>query len=445
MKGTQSDSSQKVVVRLVAAAVLIGSVFSVANASPADELPKEWKHWSHFRGIDVPPPADDAEASAPASKLVRVALPEALFKHGRSDLADLRVLDERGEDVGFVIFDRDNGRETEWRSTERVDAGFVPGEYTQVVADTGEGDALHNRVQVTLPPAEEEFFTWVEVAASQDGKTWRVVSAKAPLYRFGRQGFGRTHAIQYPRTRDRFLRLRLLESEVEIDIERLRVAEKTDNESEMVDIRRALVRNPDSPEGESWWEPNGPMSEVPIAAIRVETASEAFHRPVKVSVSEDRQVWDQVGEGIIYRYRAEESSPGDEPGTSRQSLQVDVRNTASPFWRATILDRSDPPVTDLEVVLMQSQRYLVFRPSAGSTYRLAYGNPKAEAPEYEIAELTSRDSLAGARLAELGDEQTNETWTSSEPFSERHPVMLWMMLGLAILVLGSMALRALRT
>jgi hypothetical protein len=183
---------------------------------------------------------------------------------------------------------------------------------------------------------------------------------------------------------------------------------------------------------------------VPIAAVRVETASEAFHRPVRVSVSEDGESWNPVGEGVIYRYLAEESSPGDEPGTSRESLQVDVRNTASPFWRVTVLDRSDPPIADLEVVLMQSQRYLVFRPAAGSTYRLAYGNPNAEAPEYELAELTSRDSLLGARLAELGGEQANESWTSSEPFSERHPVLLWLMLGVAILVLGAMALKALR-
>jgi hypothetical protein len=420
---------------LAALGVLTIGVSTVANAASDADLPPEWKHWSHFRGIEVPPPP---------SKLVRVALPEALFTHSRSDLADLRVLDASGEDVGFVLFDRGSGRETEWRATELTDAGFVPDEYTQVVADTGEGDALHNRVQVTLPEAEEEFFTWVEVAASQDGKTWRVVRDKAPLYRFGRHGFGRTHAIHYPRTRDRFLRLRLLEGQVEIDVERLRVAEKIEDESELIDIRRALLRNPESSEGESWWEPNGPMPEVPIAAVRVETASEAFHRPVKVSVSDDGQTWQQVGEGVIYRYRAEESSPGDEPGSTRQSLQVDVKNTASPFWRATILDRDDPPIADLEVVLMQSQRYLVFRPSPGTTYRLAYGNANAEAPEYEIAELTSRDSLLGARLAELGGEQANEAWTSSEPFSERHPVILWLMLGVAILVLGGMALKALR-
>ena len=93
---------------------------------------------------------------------------------------------------------------------------------------------------------------------------------------------------------------------------------------------------------------------------------------------------------------------------------------------------------------MQNRRYVVFRAAPDGAYRLVYGNPGAEAPEYEIAALTSRDALAGARLAELGAEQTNDAWRSSEPFTERHPVLLWIVLGLAVAVIGGMALKALR-
>jgi hypothetical protein len=416
-----------------------------ATALSATELPEKWKHWSHFREIELPAIQDDD-----ASDLVRVALPEELFKEARTNLADLRVVDANGRHVGYVVFDRGRGPEAEWRPTELLDVGFVAGEYTQVVADTGEGDVLHNRVEVTLPTADEEFFTWVEVAASQDLDTWRVVRDKAPLYRFRQKGFGRTVSVHYPRTRDRWLRLRLLDGDQAIAVERLRVAERVEDESELVDIRRSLVRSLESAEGESWWEPAGRLPAVPIAAARVETTSEAFHRPVKVSVSEDGKIWRQVGEGQIYRYPADESGSGeppaeDEPTMTRQSLQVDVRNTAAPFWRVTVLDRDDPPIADLSVVLLQNRRYVVFRAAAGGAYRLAYGNRLARAPEYEIADLTSRDALATARLAELGDEQANDAWTSSEPFTERHPALMWAMLILAIAVLGGLALRSLRS
>lgn len=422
--------------------ILIGIwLLAAVTALSAGELPKEWRHWSHFRAIEAPVIPDETAGS---SALVRVALPEELFREARSDLADLRILGSDGRDIGYVVFERGRGPNTEWRATELVDVGFVPGQYTQVVADAGEDDALHNRVEVTLPTADEEFFTWVEIWASPDLETWRLVRAKAPLYRFRQKGFGRTISLDYPRTRDRWLRLRLLEGNQEIPVERLRVAERVGDESELVDLRRVLARSPRSAENESWWEPTGPLPDVPIAAIRVESARKAFHRPLKVSVSDDGKMWRQIGQGQVYRY-SDQQPEAIEPDVARQSLQIDVRNTAAPYWRVTVLDRDDPPIEDLAVFLQQNRRYVVFRAAAGSTYSLAYGNPRADPPEYEIAELTSRDALAAARLLELGAEQVNMAWKSSEPFTERHPVLMWAMLLLAIAVLGGLAFKALRS
>ena len=112
-------------------------LIAAAAAVSAAELPDRWMHWSHFRQIDVPTVSDEAPG---ASALVRVAMPEGLFKEARSNLADLRVVDSNGRAVGYVVFDRGRGPETDWRATELVDVGFVPEQYTQVVADAGEGD-----------------------------------------------------------------------------------------------------------------------------------------------------------------------------------------------------------------------------------------------------------------------------------------------------------------
>lgn len=404
----------------------------------ASELPAEWRNWSHSREIEF--------GVLDERSLVRVAIPEALFEEARSDLADLRVVDATGETVGYVLFQRGTGPETAWRPTELSDVGFVPGSHTQLVADTGDEGALHNAVEVTLPQGEGEFFAWVEVAASPDGETWRIVRARAPLYRFRQRGFGRTVSISYPRTRDRWLRLRLRWQEEEVAVERLRVAERLDEDRELTRLRRSLTRNADSPAGESWWEAPGDMPEVPIAAVRVATSKESFHRPVTVSASEDGSQWRQVGAGNIFRFPPEEAGEGSpESMPIRQSLLVDVRHTASRLWRVTVFDRGDPPIADLTVSLMQNRRYVVFQAEPGGSYRLAYGNPRAEAPEYELASLTSRDALTTATLATLGASLANEGWVSGEPFTERHPVILWAALGLVVLVLGGMALRVLRT
>ena len=73
---------------------------------------------------------------------------------------------------------------------------------------------------------------------------------------------------------------------------------------------------------------------------------------------------------------------------------------------------------------MQSRRFAVFRPSADRSYRILYGNARADTPEYEIAAIVSRDQQASAPLAELGPERRNEDWVTSAPFTERHPALL---------------------
>jgi hypothetical protein len=44
----------------------------------------------------------------------------------------------------------------------------------------------------------------------------------------------------------------------------------------------------------------------------------------------------------------------------------------------------------------------------------------------------------------LGAEEVTSNYADPRPFTERHPNLLWIALGLAVVLLGSVALRALR-
>ena len=50
---------------------------------------------------------------------------------------------------------------------------------------------------------EKDFMVWVEIAASDDRVTWRIVRERAPIYRFEKDGLEGTQTISYPRTRSR--------------------------------------------------------------------------------------------------------------------------------------------------------------------------------------------------------------------------------------------------
>ena len=88
-------------------------------------------------------------------------------------------------------------------------------------------------------------------------------------------------------------------------------------------------------------------------------------------------------------------------------------------------------------------RHLVFREHPETTCQLIYGNSRTPAPEYDLARLTPREDLGRTASGELGPRTTNTAQLSPEPWSERHPVVLWLALGVGVAVLGFLALRSL--
>lgn len=413
----------------------------VTLSGPADgaEFGDKWRSWSHASTIEL------ADVNLD-STLVAIPVSADLYDHAQPDLSDLRVLDRAGEEVGYVVFAKKSQGRRAWRGSKLSDTGFVVGEYIQAVADVGESDELHNLLEVKLGSGEQEFFSWVELGASRDRETWRVVRERAPIYRFSnsRPGLPQTALwIRYPPTRDRWLRLRLLTTDQEVSVEGIRVCEQIEETPELLPVASGISLSSESPADESHWTTTG-LPGLPITAVEFSTSREAFHRPVEVSVSDDGKAWRQVARGLIYRFPAEESADEVFPASARESTRIEFADTTASHWRVAVLDRNDRPIADLGVTLERTATFVVFRPERGASYRLVYGNRRAARPSYEIAQLTTREDLAAAAQVGLGPAVENSAYLSPEPFTERHPVILWMALGLVVLVLGGLALKSLK-
>lgn len=402
------------------------------SAGGAAELGPTWRNWAYSRPITI-------GAETVKHRLVRVPVSEEVYARANIDLSDLRVIDDSGYESGHVLSPGAAAARFQWRDTELLDTGYVVGSHSQAVVDTGEDDAVHNLLEIALVDRDEEFFSWVELSASSDYETWRTVRVKAPVYSFKEIGQGQALRVTYPETRDRWLRLRL-RREREVSIATIRVSERIEDDAELVPANPELSLREDSPDGESWWEFRSQQSPAPISAVDILTRREEFHRPIKVSISNDGDSWSTIGRGQVYRFSGLES----EAREARESLQVKFSARSARFWRVTVLDRDDAPIGDLRITLLRPVRSFVFRPEAGRTYRLVYGNSRVAAPRYEISDLLTLDQQAAAPLGALGAEEENPAFVSSEPFSERHPLLIWGALGLAVLVLASMAVKSLR-
>jgi hypothetical protein len=90
-------------------------------------------------------------------------------------------------------------------------------------------------------------------------------------------------------------------------------------------------------------------------------------------------------------------------------------------------------------------RFVLFRPRENRAYRLLYGNARASAPQYDFARTLHIQPNEELLHLSLGPEELTANYADPRPFTERHPNLLWIALGLAIVLLGYAALRALRT
>jgi hypothetical protein len=112
-----------------------------------------------------------------------------------------------------------------------------------------------------------------------------------------------------------------------------------------------------------------------------------------------------------------------------------------------IIDNGDDPPLKLKSArLQQLERRLYFETSTSAPLTLYYGDEKLEPPVYDYAKLflLAKD----AAPAQLGAEQGNVAYTGrpdERPWTERHPAVLWIAIVAAVLVLGAIAVRSMKT
>lgn len=410
------------------ALLLLPLCAQAADLPPAkapEDKPGAWQHWQYFRPLQSPP--------GPSAWL-RATLPAEIYGPAQNGLADLRVIDRSGKEVPYLLHAQQEQCQRAWRNAPVSDTGFTPGEYSQAVVDAGSNGAPHNAVQINLD--QKDFFTWTEIAASDDRLNWRIVRGKAPLFRFEQDKLTNGQVLSYPRTRSRWLRLRFLQGEKALQATSARITEESRTDAQRAPLPAIFSLTAGQPERESLWEADMGKLRPPASAIRFETSQPAFHRQVKISTSDDGKNWRSARQGHIYRHV--------DDGKQRTELEVVFPEIHARFWRVTLLNRNDPALPGLRLKMLGVPRQVMFKREAGQDYRLLYGNPRATAPHYELAQLSHPQQWQAAPATPLGAEQRNSAYVSAEAWSERHPWLLWTALLIAVGGLAWMAINALR-
>ncbi|HJZ64941.1 MAG TPA: DUF3999 family protein [Candidatus Acidoferrum sp.] len=413
--------------RLACSALLL---FLAATAF-ATSLPEKWNTWKYFREISNEHPG----------ALNYITLGPDVLANSAPYIPDLRIVDESGTETPYVLRNSINVTRTESWPAQIRENSFVPGKYTQLVLDLGARPRFHCAVRLETP--ETDFILWVEVDASDDARTWRIVKPRAPISRFRKEGIEGNQVVRYSENNARYLRVQIAESSHQFRVTAATVFPSSQSNAQVVVVAGIQVldwRPPDagSQSGGTVWTPDVGNTNVPITSLQFRTDQQEFFRGVRLSVSTDGKEWSGAGGGEIYRYTSDSGS--------EESLFVSVNGYPGiRYWRIEILNGNDAPLSNVQVSASIIPRLIVFRPASGHSYRVVYGNQKASYPQYDLERTLHVTAAEEAFADQLGPEQENGGFQDPRPFSEKHPAVLWGSLALAAILLGYTALRTMRT
>src|SRR6185369_16817959 len=174
---------------------------------------------------------------------------------------------------------------------------------------------------------------------------------------------------------------------------------------------------------------------LPHNRARLEVDNSSFHRGVELETSEDAKTWLIVARGTIFQVPDE------------QLLTLSYPERHDRYLRLRIFNGDNRPVPVQRVYIETLKRLLKFLPASDGDFSMYYGNPSAQPPVYDLAATLSRQTPLPETIPMVGEWRLNPDYVpppgALRPWSERYPGLLYGVLGVAILVMGTFAIRLL--
>ncbi len=354
-----------------------------------------------------------------------------LWEHARPDLGDLRLY-ASGKEVPYALVTERGVRHTREHPGKILNLGVGKGA-TEFVVDTG-GTGEYNRV--TLRLEAQNFISRAAVYGLNELRGGSALHLGTfTVYNLAREQLGANTTLKLPDSSFRYLRVTLPGVAPEhvrgATVEHLEETKtawvEVAAEPRITQSGKATVVTWDSPHN------------VPLDRIVFDV------RPDQVNFRRAAAVWHPDGYELTHGQLSRVHLQRDGRLVEAEDLTLNVPETHAASFRVVIENGDDPPLGITAVHPLSVERRVYFDPSGRPSLRLYYGDPALNAPTYDYAKLFARD--AQAAFAELGPGAHNSVFTGrpdTRPWTERHAAVLWIVLVLAILTLGAIAVRSLR-
>jgi hypothetical protein len=416
------------------------AVLGFAALCAATDLPNQWRAWRYSRAVTFP-----AGQRSPFT----LKLPFDLLARSDAHGSDIRVIDDQGQEVPYALNLLHGNSETRVLPSRLLERSFVAGQFTQIIISVNDKPALDKSHGATLEQIqaepwfntyrivtpESDFMFWVETSVSDDAHQWRVVDARSPISRFRKHGLDGNQSIQIEGySNQRFLRVRVFDPDRQFAVDSIEVLSRQSTEPPRAIVPATFSPKPAPESTESRLCTDLGSSNFPVSEVDFSTNQQEFYRAVRISTSEDEKDWAFRASGEIYRFT--------KSGKLAESLRISVPESFARFWCVDVVNGNDRPLAGLSLELRGIERNITFQAEPIRSYRLIYDNGRASAPQYDFAHTF--DFKKVLPIANLGLEELTTNYADPRPFTERHPVLLWLALIIAVVLLAYSAFRALR-
>lgn len=360
---------------------------------------------------------------------------EEIWTHSRPDLADLRLYDGESP-VQYSLSEQRAGISSEEVEAKILNLGRVSG-HTEFDLDT-EGLAEYDRIRLRLDA--RDFVAKASVSGgSAPGKASEVTLPPSTLYDFTKEQLGSNSQVKLPASSFRYLHIRLSPGIRPEQVKGAAIYNLREQKAAWTKVGSCAA--PQAKQRITLMTCTVPVR-VPLSRILLQIAPAQVNFRRTVSVEDAKGV--QVASGEISRVRMNRA--GTLVTNEELAINIGVNIIDSSGQLSLAIDNGDnPPLTILAAEPLSLERRIYFDPQGKTALSLYYGDEKLPAPVYDYARFFQLD--ASPAEAQLGPGEHNAQYEGrpdDRPWSERHKVILWGAMLLAVLALAVLALRGLR-
>ena len=358
---------------------------------------------------------------------------ETVWAHALPNLDDLRLY-AAGQEIPYATRTMWGSRQTEQRAIRVLQPGTLGGK-SEFVLDMS-GVSEYDRVSLTLTTKNYVAHARVEGQDDLHGAQWANLGTTT-LFDLSDEKLGHNGTLQIPISTYKYLRVTLDGPVRPWDIQSATAGSERAQEA----VWRDLSGDPQvTQEGKDTVLTFAVSENLPVErlSLSIDPAQGNFQREIETQSDKGSTT------GISQISRVHMQRDGGKIDVDRTWISLSAGSQGK--LRAVIHNGDDAPLEITRARLQQYERRIYFDGAAGTAVSLYYGDDKLNAPVYDYAKLFQLDANAGQ--VQLGAEEKNSVYSrrpDDRPWSERHPAVLWTAILAAVVLLGGIAVRSIKT